>query len=330
MGVIKGKPMGKLAEALKSLDGRPGDTFAAASEFDPLPPLDPQPALFAEPLAQEYGYEAEVGEAPVVEPEAPTGLFNDPSFNEALAFADAAIQAAEVDEMPARWPAVEMPIPTPVIDRMPESKPEPETRDHLATVAVDHSYGRLWDSLTSALLESLPWAIVVAAADSHDDASWLLPAAVAFAQRHSGDVLLVDAAADGNGANRRRLSHHLGLACRFGLSDVLQATVDWHDAVEPTAVPRVGLLAGGPISLDGDSALKAGAAKLIAELKSAYQLILIRAGDACDPLVAPLVAASDGTLLLLELGQTSRAAAERASSSLYVAGARLLGCVLQG
>ena len=121
---------------------------------------------------------------------------------------------------------------------MPESKPEPETCDHLATVSIDHSYGRLWDSLTSALLESPPWAIVVAAADSRDDASWLLPAAVAFAQRHPGDVLLVDATADVSGANRRGLSDHLGLACRFGLSDVLQATVDWHEAVEPTAVPR--------------------------------------------------------------------------------------------
>ena len=60
----------------------------------------------------EYGYEAEVGEAPVAEPEAPTGLFNDPSFNEALAFADAAIEAAEVDEMPAPWPHVEKPMPT--------------------------------------------------------------------------------------------------------------------------------------------------------------------------------------------------------------------------
>ncbi len=329
MGVIKGKPMGKLAGALKNLDARPAD-LATASEIDPLPPLDPRPESFAEPLALEYGYEAEVGEAPVAEPEAPTGLFNDPSFNEALALADAAIEAAEVDEVPVPWPMVEMPMHTPAIDRVRESRPEPETHDHLATVAVDHCYGRLWDSLTSALLESPPWAIVVAVADSHDDASWLLPAAVAFAQRHPGDVLLVDAHADVSGGNRRGLSDHLGLACRFGLSDVLQATVDWHDAVEPTAVPRVGLLARGRVAVEDESVLKAGAAKLLAELKSAYQLILIRAGDPCDSLVAPLVAASDGTVLLLELGQTPRTAVERTSSSLYVAGARLLGCVLRG
>ena len=305
--------MGVLAEALRQLDGRAPDTLAAA-----LPELE-APAPFTDPS------------------------FNDPSFNDALAFADAAIQAADADEVPELWPVVDMPTPEPAtveltvepavelaVDRVLESKPEPDARDLLATVAVDRSYGRLWDSLTAALLESPPWAIVVAAADSREDSSWLLPAAVAFVQRHPGDVLLVDATKGGSDANRRGLSDHFGLACRFGLSDVLQATADWRDAVEPTAVPRVGLLARGPNAVNGDSALKASATNLLAELKSAYQLVLILAGDACDPLVAPLVAASDGTLLMLELGRTSRAAAERASSSLYVAGARLLGCVLRG
>jgi Mrp family chromosome partitioning ATPase len=201
--------------------------------------------------------------------------------------------------------------------------------DSLARVAVDRSYGRLWDSLTEAGLERPPWAIVVAGAGSQD-AAWLLPMAVAFAQRYPGQVLLVDASAHRSGSGQGGLSEHLGLNCRFGVAHVLRATVDWRDAVEPTPVPRIGLLASGHFASIADSALKANAANLIAELKSSYQLVLIQAGDACDPLVAPLVAASDGTLLLLELGQTSRAVAEKASSSLYLSGARLLGCVVRG
>ena len=73
MSVIKGKPMGKLAEALKSLDGRPADVSAAAPEFDLHPPPDPTAESFAEPRALEYGYEAEVGEIPVAEPERADG-----------------------------------------------------------------------------------------------------------------------------------------------------------------------------------------------------------------------------------------------------------------
>ena len=158
-----------------------------------------------------------------------------------------------------------------------------------------------------------------------------MPMAVAFAQRHPGQVLLVDATANGGGSSRGGLSELLGLTCRFGLSDVLRSAADWRDAVEPTAVPRVGLLASGLVvaATRRFGGAKTTAAKLIAELKLSYQLILIHAGDACDSLVAPLVAAADGTLLTLGLGQTPRATAEKASSSLYLGGARLLGCVLR-
>jgi hypothetical protein len=193
----------------------------------------------------------------------------------------------------------------------------------------------MWDSLTAAITQPLPWAIVAANADSEQDASWLLPMAVAFAQRHPGQILLVDASAKrreskiGN-TRRRGLSDQLGLECRFGLSDILHGAVDWRDAVEPTSVPRVGLLSGGQSVFLADTALKAGSAALITELKSSYQLLVIHATDVCDPLVAPLAAASDGALLALELGRTSRAVAETAASVLYLGGARLLGCLARG
>lgn len=309
--------MGALAAALRQLDDR------APEQPADIAPQDESPAI------------VESAADSVVESDISAAIFTDPSFNRILDFADTALQAAETADEADIWSSVEPPTQEPVIPALAKPRSESTRSDFLATVAVDKSYGRLWDSLTAAILGSPPWAIVVADAGPSEHATWLLPMAVAFAQRNPGQILLVDATArrpDANpiGVNRGRLSDLLGLTCRFGLADVLAGAVDWCDAVEPTAVPRISLLASGQFASGADAALRATALELVAQLKSSYQIILIQANDACGPLVAPLVAASDGTLLLLKLSRTSRAAAERASSSLYLGGATLLGCVVRG
>jgi len=309
--------MGALAAALRQLDDR------APEHSADIAPHDESPAI--------VGSDARA----VVESDTSAAIFTDPSFNRVLDFADTALQAAGTADEANIWSSGETPTLEPAIPAIAQSGSESMNSDFLATVAVDRSYGRLWDNLSAAILDAPPWAIVVAGADASERATWLLPMAVAFAQRCSGKILLVDAAARGPGAspsntNGNGLSDLLGLTCRFGLADVLEGAVDWRNAVEPTAVARIGLLASGQLGPAADSTLRANGADLIAELKSIYQLILIQASNACEPLVAPLAAASDGILLLLELGRTSRAAAEKASSSLYLSGARLLGCVVRG
>ena len=310
------------------------------------------------------------------------GAFNDPSFNQALDLADAAIQATAQPDAEDAWAALENAKSEPFA-APPERRAiaRHASGDDIVGNAVDRAADRIapraarrcamrpadgivcrrparrrshrpivWPALgqaDSTLVELPPWAIVFAGAVSpadrpQDDTASLLPAAIAFAQQYRGEVLLVELAnsaatnrakanarrldADStSGCARRGLSELFGISRRFGLSDVLRGAVDWHDAVEPTAVPRIALLASGEIEVAADSTLRPIAATLIAEWKSAYQLVLIHAPDACDPSLAPLVAASDGTLLLVKLGQTSRDAAEKASSSLYLAGAQASG-----
>lgn len=309
--------MGVLAAALRQLDDRAPEQTADIASHDESPAI------------------VESAAEAVVESNMSAAIFTDPSFNRVLDFADTALQAAETADEADIWTSVETPTQVPAIPAFAQPAGESTNTDLLATVAVDRSYGRLWDSLSAAILDLPPWAIVVAGTGPGEPATWLLPMAVAFAQRHPGQILLVDATArrpgvHASGSNGGGLSDFLGLTCQFGLADVVEGLVDWRDAVEPTAVPRIGLLASGQFGSGADSALRATATELVAELKSSYQLILIQANDACAPLVAPLVAASDGTLLLLELGRTSRAAAEKASSSLYLGGARPLGCVVRG
>lgn len=344
--------MGTLAEALRQLDGRSpespaaaiphpqGESVAAADSISETTLAEPEgpsePAIESSPYSTDK-LDASSG---VGEDSAAASLFIDPSFNRALEFADAALaaaDAADVAQPPLIWPAFDAAEPErKAAQGVTGSSASAVASDPLATVSIDRSYGRLWDSLTAALLNSPPWAIVVAGADARDDARWVLPMAVAFAQRQPGQVLLVDGSQSIGGAAsssiaRRGLTEQMGLACRFGLIDVLRSKVDWRSAIEPTAVPRIGLLASGflPAGECASATYGTAAANLIAELKSSYQLVLIHAPDAADPLVPPLVSACDGTLLMLALGQTLRAAAEKASSSLYVAGARLLGCVVR-
>ncbi|HEX4000506.1 MAG TPA: hypothetical protein VHX65_18290 [Pirellulales bacterium] len=354
--------MGILRNALVQLDGRAPVDPAPAPAAD-ISREEPQatagsgrsPAEF-DPMAADYSFlgvrDSEVGPAAVettvvepdfvdpaktkTEPASAVHLFDDPWFNRTLELADAAIEATERTEEALAaaqddWyqPKSTLLQPKPLHER-PSEQP---AADPLAEVSVDRSYGRLWDNLTAALLDSPPWVLIAAGSGAPDDAAWVLPTAVAFAQRNPGKVLLVDgtqgpATSEAGQTDRYSLNSHLGLSCRFGLSDVLRGNVDWRDAVEPTAVPRIGLLAYGA-DFFADSRLRATATDLVAEWKASYQLVLIRAADACEPMLAPFAAASDGTLLLLDLCRTSRAAAVRASSSLFLAGARLLGCVVR-
>jgi len=270
-----------------------------------------------------------------IDPTASVTFFADPSVERILDFAESAMEAARRNEVTDSWIDFLNPLAA-------QEAAEPASEDSLASVAVDRSFGRFWDNVSGAMVNPPPWAIIIAGAGPDGDAVWISPTAIAFAQRHPGQVLIVDATAktaDPIGRRSGELESHLptghglsellGLSCRFGLTDVLRGTVDWRDAVEPTAMPRIRLLAAGGTNAPTDSALKSAAATLIAEWKSSYQLVLIHAADATDRRLGPLVAAADGTLLSVEVGRTSRAACSNAANSLYAVGARLLGCVVR-
>ncbi len=314
-----------------------------------------------------FGENLQFLSAPTITPELatddfaiPATVFSDPTLNRTLDFADAAIQAAEQLELADQWATFEIPeldpatiepvlIQSAQIESVPDVASEldgddtgylePLNEADAANAVTDRAYATLWDRLASVIVEPPPWSIAVAETARNSDPSWLILAAKTFIERTSAPVLLIEADsttatelsdATRAAARQRSLQELLDVCPNFGLTDVLAGDVAWQDAIVPTTIPGVSLLANIERDCDSISDANYAAADLIAELKTNFGLILIRAHD-CERLAnGPLVAACDGAIILVELARTTHATAEATAESLRGVGARPLGCVARG
>jgi capsular exopolysaccharide synthesis family protein len=117
-----------------------------------------------------------------------------------------------------------------------------------------------------------------------------------------------------------------------GLTSLLVQGGDPADVLTKTIAPQMSLITSGPIPPNPAELLGSQAMRpLIEELKQRYEFVifdgppLIAVTDAA--LLAPLM---DGVLLVIEAGQARIDMVQEAKSIIQNAGARLIGCVLNG
>ncbi|MBS3975466.1 MAG: CpsD/CapB family tyrosine-protein kinase [Syntrophomonadaceae bacterium] len=156
----------------------------------------------------------------------------------------------------------------------------------------------------------------------------LTAANLAIVMAHGGKkTLLVDC--DLRKPMQQRL---FGLSNLTGLTSLLVQGGDPAGVTKETMVPQLGLITSGlippnPAELLGSQAIR----PLIEELKNRHEFVifdgppLIAVTDAA--LLAPWV---DGVLLVIEAGKTRIDMVQEARSIIQNAGARLIGCVLNG
>ncbi|HEV2969745.1 MAG TPA: hypothetical protein VGY55_07130 [Pirellulales bacterium] len=201
----------------------------------------------------------------------------------------------------------------------------PDFHDPLEGIAVAREFVELADQMFAALNTPLPAvAMIVTAGRGNADSFWLLPLAIACAKSHVGRVLVVEA-----DSNAPWWPAYLGIEAESGMAEALKDFAAWRDSIRRTAVPRIDLLPRGkgvwPTGAEANEQLQS----LLIGAKTEYQLILIASGDADQPTAAALAQYCDGTVLVVDIGRTARAAAHRAKRSLESAGARVIGVVVR-
>lgn len=149
---------------------------------------------------------------------------------------------------------------------------------------------------------------------------------LAIALAHSGEhVVLIDA-----DLRRPRLAELFGLDGLDGLTTTLVGSVDPADAVQPTRIPGLDVLATGKLPPNPSELLATNAmADLVHVLRAEYDVVLFDAPPLLPVADAAVLATlSDGAVLLVRHGRTSREQVRAAVGRLEAVGARLLGTVL--
>ena len=125
------------------------------------------------------------------------------------------------------------------------------------------------------------------------------------------------------------LQHTFGVNLQPGLAESLSDTRQLAEAIQPSPVPNLSILAAG--SLNGTSASSiqlTRAAKLIARLPLQFDLMVFDLPPTQSSAAIRTAAVLDGVLLILEADRTSCEVARRTTELLSRAGVRMLGVVL--
>lgn len=171
-----------------------------------------------------------------------------------------------------------------------------------------------------------PQVIVVTSALAAEGKTTLVMNLAAVLSQMKRRVLLIDA------ARERGLHKWLGLDGNFGLSDLVDLpgiqTDLFQYVTHPTPMPGVSLVATGPKET-GALELMYSMTPLLAEMRGEYDLILIDSPSLCDlPDARVFGRMSDGVILVVRAGETTREVAQAAASRLKEDGSILLGTVL--
>ncbi|MDQ4023977.1 MAG: polysaccharide biosynthesis tyrosine autokinase [Actinomycetota bacterium] len=148
--------------------------------------------------------------------------------------------------------------------------------------------------------------------------------AIALAQANSRVVLV------GADLRRPQAAQYLGLEGAIGVTSVLIGRVPLPQAVQPWGGGMFDVLASGPIPPNPSELLGSRQmADLLDELSASYDVVLIDT----PPLLpvtdaAALAPRTDGALLVVRHGKTTRAQVEAAVTALESASGRLLGTIL--
>lgn len=192
---------------------------------------------------------------------------------------------------------------------------------------IEDAYRQLRDRLFPSNNER-PQALAWLGAQSVEESASVVTAlAKALAERGPANrVLLVDADFEAFSLSRR--FKRPGSA---GLGDVVAGKRPWRNVVLPTALAQIDILPCGSLC-DRPLATLNGAywTRLLEELKESYRFILIDAGTADQPGLAPLLQVVDATYMLVEFDRTTRAEVAASVAQLRRWGVANLATVMVG
>ncbi|MGV3721641.1 MAG: CpsD/CapB family tyrosine-protein kinase, partial [Actinomycetota bacterium] len=137
-------------------------------------------------------------------------------------------------------------------------------------------------------------------------------------------VILIDA--DLRRPNIHRLFQ---LPASPGLSEVLVGMRTLDEALQPTELDNLKVICAGPIPPNPAELLNSRAFDALLEQLDERADVVILDSPPCIPVTDPLIVASrvDGVILVLQVGQTKKAAVKHAQELLFRARARLIGVV---
>jgi capsular exopolysaccharide synthesis family protein len=148
--------------------------------------------------------------------------------------------------------------------------------------------------------------------------------AVTMAQA-GGKILLID-----TDMRKPRIHKSFGLKADTGISSVMAGDVQLKDAIRKSEVPNLDILPCGPMPPNPAELLHTEKFRqILAQCRSSYDRVVLDSspiGPVTDPAIIGSV--TDGVVLVLRAGHTTREAAKFARRQLGDAGARILGLVM--
>ena len=210
------------------------------------------------------------------------------------------------------------------------ARPEVEASHGLAgpqsVSCEDVPYQELADSILEQLTPNQPTALAfTSSGDGHGKTPVLARLAPALAERVARGVVVLD-------ANFRNpdLGSAFGLGTGGRLPDVLRGKVAWAEAVRPTSVARLSLLAGGHLSDKALATERIDLGRLLRELKRHYGLVLVDVASMAHGEVASIIGCCEGTYLVEQLGRSNPRAVRQAARLIEQSHGCLLGCIAVG
>jgi Mrp family chromosome partitioning ATPase len=288
--------MGRMLKALKELEGRSPQPQPASESARPQPPdsrRQPPP-----------------GDVPPVD----TGIDPQRAHGDDTAI-EAALARVEIAAA-AFCPQHQAPCDSPTV-----SWPIRSTEQHA------RAYRQLAQNVLSHVTPSRGAALIFTSPRGGEGKTQLVVSlAAALTERTAERVLLLD----GN-LHKPDLAGCLGVAAARGLAQVLVGAASWRQVVRPTFVPHLDLLPGVNFPVpDVGPPEQWNLPALLAELRSAYQLVLIDTASLAHPEVALLAGCCDGTYLVVRLSHTTQRDLAKAVELIRSCRGRLLGGVVIG
>jgi polysaccharide biosynthesis transport protein len=205
---------------------------------------------------------------------------------------------------------------------------EPVVKDALAApnAAFDEAIRTLRSSiLLSAGLEHHPRSILVTSASPAEGKSTIALYLAAAHSQQQRRTLLID-------GDMRRPVIKLGISNDRGLSDVVNGTMHWKEAVQtPYAYPDLDVLSAGPSSRRVADRIGMVLRSILDEAEREYDLVVIDSPPLlgfAEPL--EIAALADGVIIVARAGRTNRIAVSSVVDQLKRVRANIIGIVLNG